>query len=83
MPSGAEFNGAAELKRLLLSEAKDDFLRCLAEKMLTYAVGRGVEYFDRCTIDGIAAGLARDDYKFSRLVLSVVESDAFQKRKGK
>lgn len=83
LPSGAEFNGAAELKRLLLAEAKDDFLRCLAEKTLTYAVGRGVEYFDRCTIDGIAAGLARDDYKFSRLVLSVVESDAFQKRKGK
>jgi hypothetical protein len=83
LPSGAEFNGAGELKRLLLAESKEDFLHCLAEKTLTYAIGRGVEYYDRCTIDGIAASLAGDDYKFSRLVLSVVESDAFQKRKGK
>jgi hypothetical protein len=83
LPSGAEFEGAAELKRLLLAEAKTDFLRCLAEKTLTYAVGRGIEYYDRCTIDGIAAGLERDNYKFSRLILSVVESEAFQRRKGK
>jgi hypothetical protein len=51
--------------------------------MLTYALGRGLEYYDKCALDDIASDLARNDYRFSSLVLSIVTSDAFQKRRAK
>ncbi len=64
----------------MLKARQDDFLRCLAEKMLTYGLGRGVEYSDRCTVRDIATSMAANDYRFSSLILAVVQSDAFQKR---
>jgi hypothetical protein len=82
LASGEEFKGPAELKKLLVAR-KDLFARCLTEKMLTYALGRSLERDDRCTIDDIAKDLAKEDYRMSRLILDVVTSDAFQKRKGK
>jgi hypothetical protein len=51
--------------------------------MLTYAVGRGMESYDRCAIDQIIAALARNDYRFSSLVIEIVKSDPFQKRRSK
>ena len=63
-------------------KAKDkDFTHALAEKLLTYALGRGVEYYDACAVDKIVDQTAADKYKFSRLVLEIVKSDPFQKRK--
>jgi hypothetical protein len=79
LPNGQKFAGPQELKQVLKSR-QSDFLRCLAEKMLTYGLGRGVEYSDRCTVREIAASMAADEYKFSSLILAVVASDAFQKR---
>ncbi len=79
LPNGQTFSGPREL-RLVLKARQDDFLRCLAEKMLTYGLGRGVEYSDRCTVRDIATAMAANDYRFSSLILAVVESDAFQKR---
>jgi hypothetical protein len=50
--------------------------------MLTYALGRGMDYFDRCALDQIAANLARHDFRFSNLVLEIVKSAPFQMRRG-
>jgi mono/diheme cytochrome c family protein len=79
LPDGRSFKGPAELKALLKGQ-KDLFGRCLAEKLLTYALGRGLEYYDRCAVDQILGGLAQKDYRFSALVAEVVKSEPFQKR---
>lgn len=81
LPGGKKFAGPAGLKQILLSQ-RDDFVRCLSEKMLTYALGRGVEYSDRCTVQDIAQATEAGDYKFSAMILAIVHSDAFQKRRG-
>ena len=77
LPGGREFRGPAELRAALRSR-RDAFARCLAEKMLTYALGRGLDRSDRRTVDRIVARLARDGYRFSALVLAIVESDPFR-----
>jgi hypothetical protein len=82
LSGGAKFNGPRELKTILLAR-QDDFVHCLAEKMLTYALGRGVEYSDRCTVEDIATAVKQNDHKFASMILAIVESDAFQKRRGK
>jgi hypothetical protein len=55
-------------------------VRCVVEKMLTYAMGRGLEYYDRRAVGQIMAALAKDDYRFSRLLTEIVKSDPFQMR---
>ncbi|MDR3638660.1 MAG: DUF1592 domain-containing protein, partial [Isosphaeraceae bacterium] len=81
LPSGQSFRGVRELKAVLQSRQRE-FTRCLAEKLLTYATGRGLEYYDRCAVDRVVEATVRDKGKFSRLVLEVVQSDPFQKRRG-
>ena len=63
-----------------MSKKADLFRQNLAEKMLTYALGRGLEYYDRCTVDDIVCGLKKGDDRFSALMIAVVQSDPFQKR---
>jgi hypothetical protein len=82
LPSGQTFKGPRELKAVLKAREKE-FARCLAEKMLTYALGRGVEYIDTCAVDKIVDGTAKSRFRFSQLVLEIVKSDPFQKRKGR
>jgi hypothetical protein len=82
LPDGTQFSGPIELKAILLQK-KDAFCRCLAEKMLIYALGRGVERSDRRTIDQIVAAAAKNDYKFSSLVTEIVRSEPFRLRRGK
>jgi hypothetical protein len=82
LPDGKKFQGPAELKQIL-KEKKDLFSRCLAEKMLTYAVGRGIEYYDKRAVDKICENLAKDGYKFSTLVTEVVKSEPFRMKRGK
>jgi hypothetical protein len=82
LPDGSKFAGPKELKKILMSK-KDLFTRCLAEKMLTYGIGRGLEYYDKRTVDGIVAHLAQNDDRFSALVVGIVKSDAFRLRRGK
>jgi hypothetical protein len=80
LPGGQTFNGADELKRLLLDRRKN-FIRCLAEKMLTYALGRGLEDYDRATVYDICRSVENSGYNSSSLVLAIVQCDAFQKRR--
>ncbi|MHC4879321.1 MAG: DUF1592 domain-containing protein [Planctomycetota bacterium] len=81
LPGGKSFAGPAELKQLLL-DRKDDFTRCITEKMLTYALGRGLEYYDRPTINRIVKTVGENDYRFSSLVSEIVESEPFVNRRG-
>ena len=80
LPNGQSFAGPRELRGILKAR-QDDFVRCLAEKMLTYGLGRGVEYSDKCTVADIAKAMRENDYRFSSLMLAIVHSDAFQKRR--
>jgi hypothetical protein len=80
--SGESFKGPAELSNILATTKRDFFVRCLTEKMLTYALGRGTEYYDRVPIQKITADLAKNQYKFSTLVLDVVNSLPFLMRRG-
>jgi hypothetical protein len=79
LPDGQSFQGPAELKRILKAK-KDVFRRCVAEKMLTYALGRGLEYYDRCAVDTILEALDLGGDRLSRMVLAVVQSEPFQMR---
>lgn len=77
--TGETFNGARELKHILATEHRQEFYRCIAGKLLTYASGRGLEYYDVETIDDIVARMDRNDGRFSSLLMGVIESAPFQK----
>jgi hypothetical protein len=79
LPDGSNFNGAPGLKQIL-NDRKDEFVRCLTDRLLTYALGRGTEVYDKPMEEEIANSLKDKDYKFSALVMQIVQCDAFQKR---
>ena len=80
--TGEKFSNVMELKEILASSRKQDFYRCLTEKILTYALGRGVEYYDAPTVDAIVARLNGAEGRMLDLIYGVVESAPFQKRRG-
>ncbi len=82
LPSGDSFSTPQEL-RVILKQSQDQFARCLTEKMLTYALGRGLEYYDKCAVDSLTASLAKDKYRIGTLIQDIVHSEPFQKRRGK
>ena len=81
LPDGTKFNGPVGLKELV-TERKEAFVRCLTERMLIYAIGRGLEYYDRPTIENIVQMMPAQDYKFSALITQIVQSDPFRQRRG-
>ena len=81
LPDGTAFDGIADLKQIL-KDRKQQFVRCLTEKMLTYALGRGLEYYDRPTVDRIVAELESEGYRSSVLITEIVKSDPFRLRRG-
>ena len=83
LPDGAKFSGAADLMQILADSKKDEFLRCLSAKMLTYALGRGLDSWDRCAIREITDQLRQDDNRFHTLVMAIVLSEPFQFREQK
>ncbi|MFT7642357.1 MAG: hypothetical protein ACI9G1_004114, partial [Pirellulaceae bacterium] len=86
LPSGEKFNGPKELRKLLATTERKQFLKCASEKMLTYALGRGLEYYDDCAVDNITKSIDTNGDNFSSLVIAVVNSRPFQWRgphKGK
>jgi len=80
-PDGTKFSGAKELKQTLMASS-DQFCRCLAGKMYTYALGRSTEPFDKRTLDDIVSTMHKQGDKFSALIHAVVHSAAFQQRRG-
>lgn len=81
LPDGRKFNGPDELKTILKAN-KDAFSECVAEKMMIFALGRGLERFDRPAVKQVTAQLAANDYKFSTLVTGIVKSMPFQMKRG-
>jgi len=77
LPNGRSFAGFKDLIEILKSDP-GAFTECLAEKMLTYALGRGLERSDRKAVRAIAERVAKEDYRFSALVLEIVRSAPFQ-----
>ncbi len=79
--TGEPFKDIRDLKRTLKQRHGVDFYRCLTEKLLTYALGRGLEYYDVETVDRIVERLDQDGGRFSALLMGVIESAPFQKRR--
>lgn len=77
LPDGRTFSGSRELKAILKGQS-DQFVRNVTEKLLTYSLGRGLERFDRPTVDAISRQVAANNYRFSSLVLEVVKSAPFR-----
>ena len=80
LPDGTKFDGADGLRNALLTS--DRFITTLSEKMLTYALGRGVEYYDMPAVRTIVRNAGRDDYRFTSLIRAIVESAPFQMRRS-
>jgi hypothetical protein len=80
--TGEKFSTVAELNQILATSRRADFYRCITSKMLTYALGRGTEYFDAPTIDQISAELEKNGGKLRTLIHGIVQSVPFQKRRG-
>ena len=81
LPDGTTFDGLPELRGVLLAR-QDEFVTTVTEKLLTYALGRGVEYYDRPAIRSIVREAETDDYRWSALVLGVTRSLPFQMRRS-
>ncbi|MFN9754182.1 MAG: DUF1592 domain-containing protein, partial [bacterium] len=81
LPGGVMLDGPGDLKRIL-SERQDEFVDCLTEKLLTYALGRGLEHYDMPAIRQIRRETARGGYQFSALVNALVNSVPFQMRRS-
>jgi mono/diheme cytochrome c family protein len=81
LPGGKSFHGPKELIAVL-KQRDCDFAKALAGKMLTYALGRGLEFYDRCAVDTIVRRLKEKEFKFSVLVSEIVKSRPFRMRRG-
>jgi mono/diheme cytochrome c family protein len=81
LPDGRTFTGPQELRAILATE-RDAFTRAITGKLMTYALGRGLERSDRRDIAGMARAIAADRYRFSSVVLQIVNSPAFQMRRA-
>ncbi len=81
LPDGAAFDGPTGLRDLLL-ERSDDFIGTATEKLLGYALGRGLEYYDAPTVRNIVREAASEDYRWSSIILGIVKSRAFQMRRS-
>lgn len=76
---GSAIDGPEDLRKALLAR-EEMFVEAFIEKMMTYALGRRVEYFDMPTIRKVAAAAEKDDYRFSAVVKGIVDADAFRMR---
>ena len=81
LPDGSRFEGRAGLSGLLLARP-DDFVGTVTEKLLTYALGRGMEHYDAPTVRKIVRRAAGEDYRWSSIILGIVNSAPFQMRRS-
>ena len=81
LPDGTPFEGPVGLQEVL-REKGGEFLVTTTEKLLTYALGRGLEFYDAPAVRGIIREAAANDYRWSSLILSIVRSTPFQMRRS-
>jgi hypothetical protein len=81
LPGGKSFKTPAEL-RALLKDDLPEFARCLTEKLLIYSLGRGLERYDKRTVDEISRKVEASGYRFQTLIHEIVYSLPFQSRRG-
>ncbi|HYL39180.1 MAG TPA: DUF1592 domain-containing protein [Bryobacteraceae bacterium] len=82
LPDGTKFDGVAGLRSYLLAD-REQFAGALTDKLLTYALGRGVEYYDQPSLRKILRDAAPGDYRWSSLILGIVNSTPFQMRRSR
>jgi mono/diheme cytochrome c family protein len=82
LPDGSRFNGFTGLRSFLL-ERRTEYVRTATEKMLTYALGRSVEYYDAPAVRRIVRDAGSTDYKWSSIILGIVKSTPFQQRRAR
>jgi hypothetical protein len=82
LPDGTEFEGPAGLKKILVTSRRDEFISTVTEKLLTYALGRGVEYYDRPTLRAIMRKAESNQYRLKDLIMGVIASMPFQMRRS-
>jgi hypothetical protein len=80
LPDGTKINGLDDLRQALVSRPDRQFVQAFTENLLTYALGRSLDYHDMPTVRRIVRQAAKDDYRFKSIVLGVVASDAFRKK---
>jgi hypothetical protein len=81
LPDGTAIKGAGDLRRALVARP-DRFVQAFTENLLTYALGRSLEYTDMPAVRSIVHGAEKDDYRFESIVLGIISSDAFRKREA-
>jgi len=81
LPGGERFEGPAELRKVLLGR-KEEFVRNVTQKMLAYALGRGLEYYDAPAVKAIDQALAEKEYRTSVLIAEIIKSFPFQYRRN-
>ena len=82
LPDGTEFNGLHGLRKALLEKRQEDFILTTVEKLLTYALGRGVDYHDAPVMRDIMHQSAPNEHRLSSIIKAIVESTPFQMRRA-
>lgn len=81
LPGGVQFDGASGLKKIMVTNYRDQFENTVTEKFLTYALGRGLEHYDKPAVRAIERQAARDNFRISALISAIVQSTPFQMRR--
>jgi hypothetical protein len=81
LPDGSTFVGPAGLKKILITKDRDEFINTATEKLLLYALGRGLEYYDQPAVRAISREAGKDDYRMSALIAAIVKSTPFEMRR--
>ena len=81
LPNGTQFSGPAQLREALWND-REQFARTFIQSMLTYGLGRGLEYYDMPAVRKVMSESVRDNYSLSSIVMNVVESQPFQMRRS-
>jgi len=82
LPDGTQFEGPAGLKNVLATTRRDEFISTVTEKLLTYGLGRGVEYYDMPAVRGIIHKAEGHQYRLKDLIMGVIASTPFQMRRS-
>jgi hypothetical protein len=79
MPDGSKFDGVVGLRNAMLAKPRQ-FASTVTENLLTYSLGRSLEYYDQSAVRAIVKGAEKDSFRFTALILGIVNSTPFQMR---